>query len=236
MSNKLDEIIYRLYQLPRRARVAFAARCARRVQPLVDASDMSVKRKQDVAKAIEFAEYVSSVKDGTVRSAIIAGTSVVRGRLQSAVSAAESAHNAAADYMDGYSRTRGRESYVVAVETAYVAVADDAKHMAADRMVADADLLFNAAERQRWRHETPVPPTFFGPMWPDGAPEGWPEDSTSKFSGDQPTFSVFIDPGDAPSELITEFLVALECYYRSLGGSGLEIVKEERREFIVEGA
>ena len=41
--------------------------------------------------------------------------------------------------------------------------------------------------------------------------------------------SVYIDPGTSSPELITELYVALNALYRAHGGSGLEIVKEERR-------
>lgn len=46
--------------------------------------------------------------------------------------------------------------------------------------------------------------------------------------------SVFIDPGDASAELLTELYVSLAAYYRSLGGSGLVIKKDERRSIIGE--
>ncbi|QDT42352.1 hypothetical protein Pan241w_24350 [Gimesia alba] len=42
-------------------------------------------------------------------------------------------------------------------------------------------------------------------------------------------FSVYLDPGSAPPELITDLYIALDSLYRAHGGSGLEIVKEERR-------
>lgn len=39
-----------------------------------------------------------------------------------------------------------------------------------------------------------------------------------------PVLSVYVNPGNAPAALITELYVALAAYYRSLGGTGLEIV------------
>ena len=47
---------------------------------------------------------------------------------------------------------------------------------------------------------------------------------------------VYIDPGDAPAELITEFYTALAVVYRAYGGSGLEIVDDERRALAAEVA
>lgn len=47
--------------------------------------------------------------------------------------------------------------------------------------------------------------------------------------GEENILSVYIDPGDAPAELITDLYIALDALYRAHGGSGLEIIKEERR-------
>jgi hypothetical protein len=41
--------------------------------------------------------------------------------------------------------------------------------------------------------------------------------------------TVYIDPGDAPQELITELYLALSALYRAHGGSGLKLVSEKRR-------
>lgn len=43
-----------------------------------------------------------------------------------------------------------------------------------------------------------------------------------------PVLSVYVNPGNATSELITELYVALAAYYLSLGGTGLEIVGVRR--------
>jgi hypothetical protein len=48
-----------------------------------------------------------------------------------------------------------------------------------------------------------------------------------------PNLPVYVDPGDASPELLTEFYVALSAVYRSLGGSGLEVAGEQCR--VVEG-
>lgn len=46
--------------------------------------------------------------------------------------------------------------------------------------------------------------------------------------------SVFIDPGEASEELLTEFYAALSAYYRALDGSGLAIIKDDRRSLVGE--
>jgi hypothetical protein len=47
---------------------------------------------------------------------------------------------------------------------------------------------------------------------------------------------VFIDPGEASTELLTEFYIALSAYYRALGGAGLEVIGRERRILVGERA
>jgi len=50
----------------------------------------------------------------------------------------------------------------------------------------------------------------------------------------QESLPVYIDPGEAPQELLTEFYVALATAYRAFGGSGLTISNEGRRSFAME--
>src|SRR5262249_40248212 len=102
----------------------------------------------------------------------------------------------------------------------------------------------------RWTDDTPVPPKFFGPLWPEGPPPGWPgvdealaeaegtdargDEAGQRANSDAPPLTVYLDPGEAPQELITEFYLALDALYRAYGGSGLEIAKEERRLLVGE--
>jgi hypothetical protein len=41
-------------------------------------------------------------------------------------------------------------------------------------IVADYNLVVHLSNTQHWTDATPVPPSVFGPLWPEGAPEGWP--------------------------------------------------------------
>lgn len=50
----------------------------------------------------------------------------------------------------------------------------------------------------------------------------------------RPALSVFVEPGDAPAELIAELYTSIDALYRSCGGSGLKVSKDERRTFIGE--
>src|SRR5207249_4319296 len=40
---------------------------------------------------------------------------------------------------------------------------------------SDLKALEQAAARGKWDLWTAVPPTFFGPLWRDGSPAGWPD-------------------------------------------------------------
>jgi hypothetical protein len=42
---------------------------------------------------------------------------------------------------------------------------------------ADFDRLESLIEEHLWGHNTPVPRRVFGPLWPEGTPQGWPEDA-----------------------------------------------------------
>ncbi len=57
---------------------------------------------------------------------------------------------------------------------------EDAASNAADVlqnvMAADVALLRQFAARDHWTDATPVPPEWFGPLWPNGEPPGWPTD------------------------------------------------------------
>ena len=61
---------------------------------------------------------------------------------------------------------------------------------------------------------------LLGPLWPEG---------TAIDGRHLPPIHVYIDPGDASTELIAELYANLDALYRSLGGSGLKFVNDERR-------
>jgi len=58
---------------------------------------------------------------------------------------------------------------------------------AAIAICRDYQLLAETARVEAWTDETPVPPDFFGPMWPDGVPGYWyeiPDDATDEIRAD----------------------------------------------------
>lgn len=168
-------------KLPRWARVAFAARCARRVLPLfrhfwADAPELQVLV---VDLAGQYAELVGAhdlpPEDEDVS---VAG----------AAHAAHKADQLAAQFGDGcYAAASAsfagdyafRAMQGVHDDSAYLAItaAVRAAETLADlrpHIRRDFDHLARLAEWQRWTDDTPVPPEVFGPLWPEGPPKGWP--------------------------------------------------------------
>jgi hypothetical protein len=140
--------------LPRRAVIAFAARCARRVQPLFPAEppsgfppDKWEKHRLDVALAIDAAERYAGGRnnkppaaDADARAADAAAAAAAAAARAAAFAAAAAAAARAADAADTSSIRR------------------------------DFDLLCGSAHLESWTEDTPIPPEFFGPLWPMGRP------------------------------------------------------------------
>lgn len=91
----------------------------------------------------------------------------------------------------------------------------------------DFELLRAAVAAEGWNDDTPVPPEFFGPLWPWGEPEGWPAESqtTEHYS---PTLRVeFTVPAEVDRErvdaIIADILVRASELHVALGGTGLVI-------------
>ncbi|MDY3553978.1 hypothetical protein R5W24_003092 [Gemmata sp. JC717] len=155
---------------PRWAQVAFAARCARRVLLLPEHRRPStpVTLILVASKAVDVAEQSAGIgyahPEARESYASLAATNANGyGPAIDALAAV-----GAADEFDkrvaGYAAVAGN------------AAAGDAYTIANIRRVVrrDFDNLSQLAEAQRWDDDTPVPPEVFGPLWPEGAPKGWP--------------------------------------------------------------
>ena len=88
-----------------------------------------------------------------------------------------------------------------------------------------------------------MPPEFFGPMWPDGEPDGWPkaEEVDSNAETAEPyeelePLGILIDPGDASAEELGELFYEISELYRMMGGSGIDFRVSEVREGVVDYA
>ena len=94
-------------------------------------------------------------------------------------------------------------------------------------MMLDFDLLTVAAEKHAWDDDTPVPPELFGPIWPEGIPDGWPVDAQDS-EGAQLVFELEV-PDNASDEevinMVAELADRADSVHRAHGGQGL-CVKE----------
>lgn len=225
-------------ELPRWAMVAFAARCAERVLPLV--SPLGSAMLGPVQRAVETTRHAASAgrllphEDHTIADSDYLSAAdgpaaeAARDALESAQFASRAGsrrtalctHAAAHGAANAVSNFAAPEMARQAFEAAKVAIR------------CDFNLLLQTAQREHWTDDTPVAPKFFGPMWPDGEPEGWP-----KPDGDDDAESclvVYMDPGNASPELIAEYYATLSKLHVALGGTPLEVVREERGTIVPE--
>ncbi|AWM38874.1 hypothetical protein GobsT_28970 [Gemmata obscuriglobus] len=164
--------------LPRWARVAFAARCARRVLPVIKKlwTDSPKPLLPSLDKAVRVAETAAA--DRNVGGGSVATTHVARADgaadAVAAVCAADSARAAA------YAADAAHADVVRGAVTAAVtcllraSTVGNVGHLAAP--ARDFDALARRAKSERWTHDTPVPPSTFGPMWDGTPPEWWTDD------------------------------------------------------------
>ena len=230
-----------LMQLPRWARVAFAARCAERVRPLfrhywADAPEEYV-RAVDEAVTLAKRAATASRRDGRFRAAVRVAAAAADGAANAAeqacnyadsasVSAAFAASFAADAAFQAPSR-RTRPGHVAdavgaASSAARIAGVGTYTNLAMRR---DFALLSALAEREGWTDETAVDPDLLGPLWAEGEPEGWPEDAREERAGDS-TFAVRFEfpdgtPRDEIVAYISEFTKRMDALAKSSGVSGI---------------
>lgn len=217
-----------LLKLPRWARAAFAARCARRVLPLLTHSNLDEKYKQAVVEAVEVAEN-SAIAPAT-RAAIDAVDVIDANAHEIAVDSfnhddglwvprsAYAAVKAAADASADVAAKAAQYACEAASQFAYAAAACLA-------MRVDYRLLLASAKKEGWNDNTPVAPEFFGPMWPNGAPEDWPEqEETSESYVLEMEFDLPDNtPEDEVEKHLTEIVLRINRLHRAYGGHGLII-------------
>ncbi len=189
--------------LPRSAQVAFAVRCARRVQPLFTFFWPGAPQKNidGVEKAISIAEQFAA-GDVTANAANVANAAVYAANAvyaaRDAVYAANAANAVYAARAAVYAANVANAVYVTRVAANVVnavyaanaaarAAADAANKGPRDKnwvclviqeIRSDFEKLLTAAKKEKWNDKRMIPPEFFGPMWPEGMPEGWPEGPT----------------------------------------------------------
>jgi hypothetical protein len=169
-------------KLPHLARVAFAARCARRVQKLLGqfSAEISEEFLETVDHAILLAEVSST--DGRPRAGLGAAVEEAERRARGALGAGQirSSGNGSAlvalsapvrravAYAAAAAACAAMETSARAASKA-VAYAEEAVHAAnaapvRAAMAGDFERLREAVRREGWQDEKPVSPEFFGPL------------------------------------------------------------------------
>lgn len=230
--------------LPRWARVAYAARCAQRVQPLfvkfwpnaperhVDAINRAIALSVDAAAAPTRAN-VSALKIAA-RNSNAAAFAVnlayakaelenrIQGHPEDVAACAAKAVAAALTAARSNSRWAGAES---AFGTAQLASLVSVNTLVPTRL--DLELLHGLARSEGWTDKTAVDAARLGTLWPFGMPEGWPEDARER-RVDDVTIEIEIDvPDDATDEevvaMAAKAAAAASRVNYALGGNGLRL-------------
>ncbi len=251
-----------LQQLPRWAIVAFAARCSRRIAPLMDAhwpKEVHDSHRTQVHHAISGAEESAAVPgsrgggdlhaETKARSAVRrAGGNVAEIVITAAMNANYAAKSADRDTERFRVEPNGAAECARAAASCAQAVLNAAEALgslggsrdalirtysvARTAVLRDYSLLQTAWLTMDWDDDTPVPPKFFGPVWSDGAPEGWPRTGETTTEPPVMKISIAIPAGMSEAETqefnarVAQFFAALSGLHASMGGNGLKILDE----------
>jgi hypothetical protein len=184
-----------LHRLPKLARIAFAARCARRVRPLVPhhweaepahyfaAALRGVEIAERIAVGSEWRDQdnetlgmIDAARKTAFHTIPMNGSTkndVVTHSLNSSASAAF----AAADHPLSVEEAMKSANLAIA---ATVMLSGDCMPIdlqkGTEAIRRDFERLSDLSESYSWSDTTPVAPDVFGPMWPNGMPKGWPKE------------------------------------------------------------
>ena len=157
-------------RLPRWARVAFAARCARRVLPLYRRLWPTAPPPAEHARLVELAEQAAGAANPHTASDAVTATRPSVNASDAIHAVAIAAHAAAAD-PDAYAISYTEYAAQTVLNLlARVATVRTVHTLAAPGR--DFARLVRLAKERNWTDDTPVPPDVFGPMW-DGDPPPW---------------------------------------------------------------
>jgi hypothetical protein len=221
-------------QLPRWAKVAFAARCARRVLPLYQKSWPEAPEKYvDVLwSTVESAELSASIATASAKeeeTAVVAKATGSAAASPPAFFVATAAHLAAlaASATDNEAKDTALAAGMASMANAATAI--KAIRWAVPITRYDFQQVLNESQKGNWTDDTPVPPWVFGPMWPNGVPEDWPEADPQERL--QVTVGV---PEDAKPEQTADYLNRLHELLNKLniqnGGVGITIDTVRREQ------
>jgi hypothetical protein len=231
--------------LPRWACVAFATRCARRVQPLFTLRwpEALKEHAEAVEKAISLAE--AAARTGHADNPMVSNAGSLAAMAGSAANHAASSNIAtviastvaglaagtAANVASIAARARepdgdpDYESCLIQVLAAVnLGFSVATAHAAYATARSDYELLLALAKEERWSRESPVEPDLLGPLWPYGEPEWWPKDHRPKR---QEMLIELVVPEDISDEdldaLLLEHALAADALHAAAAGSGLKV-------------
>jgi hypothetical protein len=248
-----------LAKLTLRAMAAYAARCARRVQPLFEAikARLGAETSFAVERGISLAErFAQTTATPDVESVTKAAEDVN--------AAANAAADAGRPYLPAHSAAySAAEATAYAICAAYGVAAPEAvptpvaaaRAAKAARAAYDSDALIKACIhdyrilRQLSGHASgtlgdPIDSESLGPLWPEGEPEWFSAGDTVGPAGlalgedethTTPGIEIYIDPGNASKETIQEVLECLSDLHIAEGGLGLEFVADDLEIHAMEG-
>lgn len=232
--------------LPRWAKVAFAARCARRVLPVirseppgdVDPARMAAEiseRAAETASAQEIPGVLSRLDEWIHRveerlhefeaAAAPNGNADAEDEAQARADACHAefyALRAVAHAVRAAADPDATEAAIGAYQELHQLAADDRQAFELQAAV-DRDVTTIAAETYEGVGEDdPVPLSTFGALWPDGTPHLWP--TTSEQVADGLTVELVVQEGhdsEAVAGAMAKLYSALNALHMAYGGSGL---------------
>jgi hypothetical protein len=210
-------------KLPRWARVAFAARCARRIFPLLvlygDAQrEFTVETHGELIEAIEIAAAKAvAPMDLSQTEASLSSIAFWEG------DPLESASGAVFIAFQG-SRRFPHTDWL----PGFLNHASKAARQFADLSVdirRDFDHLTKFSSLHSWTDDTPVARDVFGPLWPEGPPKGWPSDPDAPTHTDIALEVVHRDGLDerVVEDEVVNLFNAMNRYHISRGGQPLSL-------------
>jgi hypothetical protein len=125
--------------------------------------------------------------------------------------------------------------FAAQVATDAVGVVNDARITSAvaviqQAMRLDLELLKALAKQHNWTDNSPVDIALLGPLWPNGAPEAWPNTEHSETLGDRSYILEFATPAGVPDDeiakSISEVVRLLDRLNRAKGGTGIRVDDE----------
>ncbi|QDV52790.1 hypothetical protein [Gimesia fumaroli] len=234
-----------LRDLPLASIAVYAIRCALRVQPVWALWEKPTAEYKEAIiqlraayRILAYSGYTEADAKAAYEAAYVAYEAANASSDSNAIASANAANAAASAASAAYNAARHNASDAANAANA-AALASRASHAA---IAARKDYLRLAEMETEVSDASETGP--LGDLWGGAAPDwyikakamfnktiaGWGGESGENIEIDLgEELSVYIDPGDAPSELITDLYIALNALFKAHGGPGLEIAGEKFR-------